>query len=262
MTPEKPATPRPSRPERRHPDELVADLEGRVGRVFADRAIALASLTHKSFCNEVRSKGETCTDNQRLEFLGDAVIDLSIGQRLMERLPQASEGELTRMRAVLVNEVGLAEVARTLGLGSLLRLGVGEDQNGGRDKASVLADAMEAVIGALYVDGGLPAVLACVDRIFGPYLDKVAAGLAHRDFKSQLQVEAMGRLKQETRYRIVAATGPEHEKTFEVEVVIGTTTWARATGRSKKEAEQAAARATLELWAQGQPPPGSPAQGV
>jgi ribonuclease III len=227
------------------PEERIAKLEARLLLDFADKAQALAALTHKSYCNE--HKGERWTDNERLEFLGDAVIDLAIGHRLMDRFPSADEGELTKLRALIVNEEGLSRVARSLDLGPLLMLGRGEELTGGRDKSSVLADALEAVIGALYVGNGMPVVLDFVDRFFGEALDGVAQGRQGHDYKSLLQEDAQGRLKAVPKYRVVSETGPDHSKIFEVEVSIGADVFARSTGRSKKEAEQSAAQKTLEL---------------
>ncbi|MBL9036986.1 MAG: ribonuclease III [Archangium sp.] len=223
----------------------VTALERCLGVTFVDPALASTALTHKSYCNE--HKDEPCADNERLEFLGDAVVDLVIGQRLMQRFPQADEGELSKLRALIVNEEGLSRIARGLGLGDLLLLGRGEAMTGGRDKSSVLADAIEAVVGALYLSNGMDPVLAFVDRVFAEALDGVAAGRLGHDYKSRLQEDAQGRLKAAPRYRVVREHGPEHEKIFEVEVLIGTDVFARSSGRSKKEAEQAAARATLEM---------------
>jgi ribonuclease-3 len=233
------------------PQERVSSLEARVLLSFADKEIALAALTHKSYCNEHRL--EACVDNERLEFLGDAVVDLAIGHRLMERFPRANEGELTKLRALIVNEEGLARVARALGLGELLLLGRGEELSGGRDKPSVLADALEAVIGAIYLGNGMPAVMAFVDRFFGEALDGVAEGRQGQDYKSMLQEDAQSRLRASPKYRVVSESGPDHEKIFEVEVTIGTDVYARSSGRSKKEAEQAAARETLAMLAQTAP---------
>jgi len=226
-------------------EERVTALESRVLVDFADKSMALAALTHKSYCNEHRD--EPCEDNERLEFLGDAVVDLAVGQRLMERFPSANEGELSKLRALIVNEEGLARVARSMALGELLLLGRGEELTGGRDKSSVLADALEAVIGALYLGNGMPAVLALVDRFFAEALDGVADGRQGHDYKSLLQEDAQNRLKAAPRYRVVAEKGPDHEKIFEVEVTIGNDVYARSEGRSKKEAEQAAAQKTLEM---------------
>jgi ribonuclease-3 len=232
--------------------ERVAELEGRLGLQFLDRLQALTALTHKSYVNE--HKTEPTLDNERLEFLGDAVIDLAIGHRLMERFPLAREGELTKLRALIVNEEGLSRVARALDLGELLLLGRGEELTGGRDKSSVLADALEAILGALFVGNGMPAVLDLVDRFFGEALEGVAEGRQGHDYKSLLQEDAQSRLKAAPRYRVVSETGPDHSKIFEVEVSIGPEVFARSSGRSKKEAEQSAAQKTLLLLAAAAPP--------
>jgi ribonuclease III len=225
--------------------ERLAMLESRVKQSFTNAAHAHVALTHKSYCNE--HKYEPIEDNERLEFLGDAVIDLVIGQRLMERFPKANEGELSKLRALIVNEEGLARVARAVGVGELLLLGRGEELTGGRDKNSVLADALEAVIGAIYLSDGIAAVLTFADAFFGEALDGVAEGRQGRDNKSLLQEAAQSRFKTSPRYRIVNESGPEHEKVFEVEVSINGELFARSSGRSKKEAEQAAAEKTLVM---------------
>jgi ribonuclease III len=170
-----------------------------------------------------------------------------VSHRLMERFPGADEGELSKLRALLVNEECLARVARQLGLGDLLRMGRGEEMTGGRDKSSVLADALEAVIGAVYLSAGLPGALSVVDRLFGDLLQGVAEGKSGEDWKTRLQELVQTRLRQSPRYRVVSEEGPDHSKTFEVEVTVGTELFARARGRSKKEAEQAAARETLTM---------------
>jgi ribonuclease-3 len=234
------------RPQKVPPAELVAALEARLQVELSDKAMALVALTHRSYRHE--HKDECPSDNERLEFLGDAVVDLAVTDRLMARFPQAPEGELTRLRALIVNEEGLATVSRRLQLGELLLLGRGEELSGGRDKSSVLADAFEAVIGAVYLCNGMPVVLAFVDRAFSEVLDGVAAGRG-KDYKSMLQVDAHLRLKAVPRYRVVSETGPEHQKIFEVEVSIGAEIFARSIGRSKKEAEQSAAQKTLEQLA-------------
>lgn len=220
-------------------EELSVKLELRI----RDGALALAALTHKSFVNEQRDR--TGPDNERLEFLGDAVVDLGIGHRLMQRFPGAAEGELSKMRALIVNEEGLARVARALGLGSLLYLGRGEELTGGRDKDSVLADAMEAVIGAVYLSDGFAPALALIDRLFAEAIESVKQGRGGDDAKTRLQELTQERFKLSPRYRTVAEEGPDHQKTFQVEVRVGTIVGAVAAGRSKKEAEQAAARQAL-----------------
>lgn len=227
------------------PHERVQALETKLLIPFANLEIAVSALTHKSYCNEHRELQQP--DNERLEFLGDAVVDLAISHRLMERFPLADEGELSKLRALIVNEEGLARIARKIGLGELLQLGRGEDLTGGREKSSVLADALEAVIGAVYLGGGMVKVMELVDRFFGEALEGVALGRSGFDYKTLLQEDAQIRLKQSPRYRVVSEKGPDHEKIFEVEVLIGTDVFARSSGRSKKEAEQAAARETLAM---------------
>ena len=233
-----PVAPRP-------PDALLLETLGqRLGLPTLDPVFGLAALTHKSFVNEHRDEG---ADNERLEFLGDAVVDLVVSHRLMERFPDADEGELSKLRALLVNEDSLARVARQLGLGDLLRMGRGEEMTGGRDKSSVLADALEAVLGAVYLSAGLQGALSVVDRLFGELLEGVAEGKSGEDWKTRLQELVQTRSRLSPRYRVVSEQGPDHSKTFEVEVTVGTELFARARGRSKKEAEQAAARETLTM---------------
>jgi ribonuclease III len=232
--------------DRADPWERVKGLEERLSFKFRDPSLALAAVTHKSWANEHRDENDGA-DNERLEFLGDAVVDLAVSHRLMDRYPLAQEGELSKLRALIVSEEGLARVARLLRLGDLLLLGRGEEMTGGREKSSVLADALEAVIGAVYLCGGLEAVLPIVDQHFGEALAGVAEGRSGSDFKTLLQEEAQLRLKVSPRYRVVSESGPEHEKVFEVEVMAGDRVSARAQGRSKKEAEQAAARQALAL---------------
>lgn len=251
--PETPAAP---------PEDPVAALAARLGVPLPDVPTSLAALTHKSYVNEHRDEGGL-RDNERLEFLGDAVIDLAVSHRLMERFPGAREGELSKMRAAVVDEQGLSEMARALDLGALLRLGRGEELTGGRRKASLLADAMEAVIAAVYLASGLEAVLAVVDRFLGEAFARAAAGTLDRDFKTQLQELAQNRLRATPRYRVVAEHGPDHSKTFEVETDLRGEVVGRGAGRSKKDAEQAAARLALEglarrLAAEG-PTPAAPA---
>ncbi len=237
--------------------DLAAELSRRLGIAVNTGPRPLAAVTHKSYVNEHR--GEGLGDNERLEFLGDAVIDLAVSHRLMERFPGAQEGELSKIRASLVDEAGLAAMARSLGLGELLRLGRGEELTGGREKASLLADAMEAVVASLYLQGGLPLVLELVDRFLGEAFAQAAAGTLDRDWKTQLQEAAQSRLRSSPRYRVVAERGPDHSKTFEVELELKGEVLGRGEGRSKKDAEQAAARLALEALA-AMPDPGPEAK--
>lgn len=231
--------------DERFAEACVSALEAKLGVRVGNLALAVAALTHKSYVNEHRD--EAGSDNERLEFLGDAVVDLAVSHRLMERYPEASEGKLSKMRALIVHEEGLARVARAVGLGELLRLGRGEEQSGGRDKSSVLADALEAVIGAVYLSEGLSAALGLVDRSFAAALDGVLHGWDGDDFKTRLQERVQERLRTSPRYRVVSEEGPDHLKIFEVEVQVGAAFTATGRGRSKKEAEQAAAQKALEV---------------
>ena len=227
--------------------ERVARLAERVRAPLADRGVALAALTHKSWVNEHR--GEGAEDNERLEFLGDAVIDLLVSDWLMARFPAAREGELSKLRAAVVDEPGLAAVGRALQLGELLRLGRGEELTGGREKASLIADAMEAVVAAVFLDGGLAAVHRLVDPFLEDAYARAGSGAFDRDWKTQLQEQAQARYRTSPRYRVVAEVGPDHSKTFEVEVELRGMVLGRGTGRSKKDAEQGAARVALEALA-------------
>ncbi len=226
------------------PETIVADLQARLGVGLTDLEVALAALTHKSYVNEHR--GEGLRDNERLEFLGDAVIDLAVSHRLMERFPEAREGELSKIRAAVVDEAGLARMAREIGLGPLLRLGRGEELTGGREKSSLLADAMEAVVAALYLCGGLGPVLSFLDRFVGEAFARAAAGTLDRDYKTQFQELAQSRLRATPRYRVVAEHGPDHSKIFDVALELRGEVVGRGAGRSKKDAEQAAAKLALE----------------
>jgi ribonuclease-3 len=227
--------------------ERVARLAERVRAPLADRGVALAAVTHKSWVNEHR--GEGAEDNERLEFLGDAVIDLLVSDWLMARFPLAREGDLSKLRAAVVDEPGLAAMGRALQLGELLRLGRGEELTGGREKASLIADAMEAVVAALFLDGGLAAVHRLVDPFLEDAYARAGSGAFDRDWKTQLQEQAQARFRTSPRYRVVAEVGPDHSKTFEIEVELRGEVLGRGTGRSKKDAEQGAARVALEALA-------------
>lgn len=204
--------------------------------------LARQALTHRSWVNE--NPGAGIGDNERLEFLGDAVLDLAVSERLMARFPDAPEGTLSRLRAALVDEENLSSIARAIDLGSLLFLGKGEAASGGRSKSSLLADAFEAVMAAVYLQGGLRAVFRVVDRLFGESFARAEAGEVDRDYKTRLQEEAQRRLLGPPVYRVVEERGPDHEKTFVVEVKVGDAVF-RAEGRSKKAAEQLGAREAL-----------------
>jgi ribonuclease-3 len=221
----------------------LSDLETRLGYVFRDRALAETALTHTSWRNEASAPGRT--DNERLEFLGDAVLALVVSDLLMRRLPDSDEGDLTRARAARVSEGGLARAAGTLDLGRFLFVGRGEERTGGRGRPSILADALEALMGAVYLDGGLEAVAAAVARLFQSELGDVDSH-ARLDYKSRLQERAQALWQVAPVYQVVAESGPDHDKRFEVALSFAGRQWARASGRSKKEAEQSAAALALE----------------
>ncbi len=203
------------------------------------------AFTHKSFANEQRGAVDY---NERLEFLGDAVLGMVVADALMRRHPDLPEGELSRLRASLVNARSLAAVADSLHLGAALRLGRGEMRSGGRKKASLLADAYEAMIGAVYLDHGLAAAQARILADFESRLAQSVPRLDDRDFKTRVQEIFQRERGQTPTYVVVDSHGPDHERTFEVELRVGDGVMGRGTGRSKKRAERAAARqAYLEL---------------
>jgi len=225
--------------------ERLEELTRRLGTTLQDHPRALMALTHRSYAHERTSARDPTADNERLEFLGDAAIDLAISQRLMELYPELSEGELSKRRAALVNEAALATVASALGLGELVLLGRGEEQTGGREKVSVLADTFEAVVAVVYLEQGMPGVMGLVDRFFAQALDQVASGTLAVDYKTQVQELVQGRKLGHPRYRVVQQSGPEHARIFEVELSVQGAVLGAGSGASKKEAEQAAAKASL-----------------
>jgi ribonuclease-3 len=231
-------------------DELVE----RLGHRFADGELLRTALTHRSYANEHREgplvPGQgPVLHNDRLEFLGDAVLGLSVGHLLMTLHPDVSEGELSRLRARIVSESGLAGVANGLGLGQCLLLGRGEEQGGGRQKASLLADALEALLGAIYLDAGFEAARAAVERLF---LDAITrAGAEKADHKTDLQERCQRQLGRPPIYHVVSTSGPDHAKVFQVSVSVEGRELGTGEGRSKKLAEQEAARQALEALESG-----------
>jgi ribonuclease-3 len=223
-------------------DEPNQQLMTRLGYRFADMALVQRALTHRSRVNE---QGEAEAHNERLEFLGDAVLDLVIGELLMRRLPDAREGRLSKLRAIVVSEASLAAGARALQLGDFLRLGRGEEQTGGREKSSILADALEALFGAVYLDGGFENASGVIRRLLEPLVEQAVAGHLGADYKTRLQELSQARLRQIPAYEVVDQRGPDHAKIFVVVVRLDGRELARAEGHSKKEAEQEAARLAL-----------------
>jgi len=223
--------------------EALRRLQARLGLAFRDQALLRQAFTHTSYVNEHR--GKKVKDNERLEFLGDAVLQLTVSEHLYRRYPQLSEGELTRMRAAIVCEPSLVRFAEALDFGRVVLLGKGEERTGGRSRPSLLADAFEAFVGALYLDQGLDAVRAFLDRHLFPHLP--GDGQAGKDFKTRLQETAQNLGLGTPEYRVVEERGPSHEREFVVEVRIGGRISGRGVGRSKKEAEQQAAAQSLRL---------------
>jgi len=216
------------------------ELAERLRHQFNDEGLLAAALTHRSYANEQGLEA----NYERLEFLGDAVLDLVAAEWLYARYPAATEGRLTRQKSYLVSEPVLAAMADGLGLGELIQLGVGEARSGGGSKPSLLADALEAVIGALYLDAGLNKARALVEGL----LEKAEAARRasrFRDAKSVLQETLQARGRALPRYVLIASEGPDHEKSFTVECRVRSTLLGTGAGRSKKHAEQAAAEAAL-----------------
>jgi ribonuclease-3 len=219
----------------------LSDIQQRIAYTFSNPELLERALTHKSYANENRVPYH----NERMEFLGDAVLSLVVSEYLMKTCPDSTEGDLSRLRAAVVSEPPLAAIAREIGLGSYILLGRGEEQTGGRDKDSLLSNCLEALIASIYLDTGKDAAEAFVIRFFEDVIKKTCTSRATLDYKTELQELCQERLKQLPEYRIVSETGPDHQKQFEVEVWIKGRLSGRGIGRSKKEAEQRAAKEAL-----------------
>jgi ribonuclease-3 len=215
----------------------LESLDRALGVSFRDAELRQAALTHRSYAFE---QGLTVT-NERLEFLGDSVLGLVVTDMAYRSYPDMPEGQLAKLRAAIVNMQALADVARSLGIGDVVLLGKGEEQSGGRDKASILADALEAVFGAAYLDLGLDRARDLIERLFRPRMEAYVRGEGDRDYKTILQEIASQELRSIPDYRVVER-GPDHEKEFTATVHVGGEPLGTGTGRSKKEAEQQAAR--------------------
>lgn len=240
-------------------DELIAAVERAMGHRFMDRALLVDALTHRSFANERRHLART--DNDRLEFLGDAVLQWAVSSLLWDRFPEAPAGEMTRRRADLVCEDGLTELAEELGIPAALRLGRGELRSGGRSKPRLLSSAMEACIAAVYLDAGAEVVLGLCERLFAKYISPAEPG--RWDFKTRLQEVLQRDGAQRPHYAVLAITGPDHDRRFQVALSVGGEVIARAEGRSKGEAEQAAAELGLKhLQSLADPSEREPDQGA
>ncbi len=214
--------------------------------LFANANLFEQAVTHRSFHNE--NTKESHGHNERLEFLGDAVLDLAVSDLLYNDLNQATEGDLSKLRASLVNEAALCEISTELDIGPLLKLGKGETQTGGTTKPRLLASALEAIIGALYVDKGYIEASQFIGNIFRHRIETLDLAIFFKeDYKTRLQEKLQEQKKKTPHYELIKEEGPDHEKVFHVGVVVGTHTLAVGTGRSKKQAEQDAAQKALEI---------------
>jgi ribonuclease III len=219
-------------------------LEHQISYTFTNKALIDTALQHSSFVNENQATG--IEDNERLEFLGDAILNAIISHLLMTRFPHLKEGELSKIRSLLVNKSQLAKVAKQIHLGEFLRLGKGELQSSGRKKASILADAFEALLAAVYLDGGFDRAYALIQQLFADFFNAISSSDIYFDYKSRLQELVQATLKSQLEYVIISENGPDHDKTFEVELSVGDVR-TRGKGKSKKAAEQEAAKSALEL---------------
>jgi ribonuclease-3 len=224
-----------------------------LGYRFRDSSLLDQALTHKSIVNE--SPERNLADNERMELLGDAILDFAVTEMLMEHYTRLSEGELSKLRAGMVNETNLASIARRMGLGPCLRLGRGEELSGGRDKSSILSDAFEALVAAVYLDSKDTENIAAASRIVRDLLRDSLPEPGARpnagDYKTELQELVQRRLKERVTYRVLSEQGPDHDKQYEVAVFVKDREYGRGRGRSKKESEQAAAREALSALAGG-----------
>jgi ribonuclease III len=218
------------------------ELEERLQLEFNDKKLLDRALTHRSYLNE---NPDVTQDNERLEFLGDAVLDFVVGDYLFHQLPDGAEGELTALRAALVRAPTLAKFADELEIGRFLRLGLGEDESGGRQRVPLLCATFEAVVGAIYLDQGLPAAQQFIERLIAPALIEIQTQSLHKDAKSEFQVWAQAQFNITPRYRVSAVSGPDHARRFTVQVLIGDKVWGEGQGSSKQSAAQVAARVAL-----------------
>ena len=222
----------------------LAALQQTLGVSFSDSSLLEQALVHSSYINE--NPGLALASNERLEFLGDAVLGQIVAEKLYEDFPHSDEGEMTRLRAALVRRDTLARMARAIGLGDYLYLGKGEEASGGRRKPANLAGALEAVIAAIFLDRGLTTTKDFILRLLNTELQKVASQGAGIDCKSQLQELIQSREQQIPVYQLVEAMGPDHDRRFTIEVRVGDTVLGKGSGKSKRAAEAEAAGAALE----------------
>ena len=224
----------------------VSQLARELGVVFKEPELLQQAMHHRSYLNEA---GESVESNERMEFLGDAVLGLVVSDKLYRDYPGLSEGHLSQLRAILVRWDALAAVAERIGLGDYLVLGRGEELSGGRNRPSNLAGGFEALIGAAFLDGGIPGARKLILKLLKPDFAEIAARGVTADSKSELQHVAQTRWHQIPEYRLISSEGPDHAKLFTVEVVVGSQVVGQGQGRNKKQAELNAARQALETLA-------------
>ncbi|MCS3915747.1 ribonuclease-3 [Caldanaerobacter subterraneus subsp. tengcongensis MB4] len=222
--------------------KVLTYLEQKINYEFKDKTLLLEALTHSSWAHEGKNEK---VSNERLEFLGDSVLSLVISEYLYKNRKDLEEGSLSKYRAEIVCEPSLARCARKIELGSFLRMGKGEEISGGRDRDSILADAMEALLAAVYLDGGLEAVRRVILDLFKEIIDEVLKGIIYRDYKTRLQEVVQSMEVGKITYELVEEIGPDHNKTFVTQVKIGDVVLGIGQGKSKKESEQAAAMEAL-----------------
>ncbi len=227
----------------------LKDFEEKLGYAFVRPELLEEALCHASYAHE--QEGTDARDNERLEFLGDAVLDLAISHLLMRLFGSAREGDLSKYRASVVNEKVLSQVAGELGLGEVLLLGRGEDLGGGRTKASILADGLEALLGAVYLDAGFDRTMDIVQSLFDPLIKKLDSLESTEDYKSLLQEHTQNIYKVRPEYVVVRESGPSHDKLFRVAIYLRGKVLAEAEGKNKKEAEQKAAREAFHCVTSG-----------
>jgi len=230
------------------PSDALQVLQSEIHYEFKQVKLLIQALTHTSHANE-----HGCAHNERLEFLGDAVLELAVSHALFRKFPDAQEGHLTKMRSAMVSETALAQVARRIGLGGCLLLGKGEEVQGGREKNSVLSDAVEAVLGAVYLDGGLEAAQASVNFLFDGHWPSPPETFRPRDFKSLLQEATQRIWKARPSYALGGSSGPEHAKLYSVIVTLPDGIQVSWEERSMRKAEQGAAEQALRLLQARQP---------
>ena len=224
----------------------AALLESTIQYVFVDKTLLQEALSHKSFSNEQNDR--SAPDNERLEFLGDAVLGLVVSHYVFRFFPQLPEGELTRIRSEVVSEKGLASIGKVLGLGDYMHLGKGEERSGGRRKSSLLANTLEALLGAVFCDGGFECARQVIESLFSENIQRAARRKAGVDYKTRLQERLQAQFGEVPQYVLVASEGPPHQRSYTVEAHFREAPIGQGQGHSKKSAEQAAAKQALEYF--------------